>query len=152
MNALHLTPDAAIALFTLGTLLIYLELNRPGSILPGAIGLLLTLLAIAAILPQPLNPFGLILLAAASLFFLINLRRTLHPIFAILSTTILILGFQYLFKTTTHPILHITTSIACGLILGTSSTYLATIAQRARANKRLDLNRARTSRPGAFKS
>ena len=152
MNALHLAPDAAIALFTLGTLLIYLELNRPGSILPGTLGLLLTLLAIAAILPQPLNPFALILLAAASLFFLINLRRVLHPTLAILSTLILIAGFQYLLKNPPHPRLHIATSIVCGLILGVSSTLLGNIAQRARANKRLDLNRARTSRPGAFKS
>jgi membrane-bound serine protease (ClpP class) len=152
MTLSHINPDAAIVLFTLGTLLIYLELNRPGSILPGALGLLLTLLAIAAILPQHLAPFGLILLAAASLLFLINLRHALHQTVAILSTICLIFGFQYLLQNPTQPRLHTATSMACGLLLGVSSTLLTNIARRARANKRLDLERARTSRPGVSQS
>ena len=35
--SMHLVPDTALILFTLGVLLIYLELNRPGLILPGAV-------------------------------------------------------------------------------------------------------------------
>ena len=52
----HLSPDAAIVVLTMGVLLIYVELNRPGWILPGAAGLLATLFAGASLLRRMERP------------------------------------------------------------------------------------------------
>ncbi len=45
----HLSPDAALLVLTLGLLLIYVELNRPGWIVSGAVGLLAVLFAVASL-------------------------------------------------------------------------------------------------------
>ena len=67
-----LSADQAILLFTLGIALIYVELNRPGWIIPGALGLLATLLALAAMVQNGIN------LAAAMLALTLGLAR-LNP-------------------------------------------------------------------------
>ena len=57
-----LSPDAAALILTVSLALIAFELNRPGSILPGALGLLLSLLATASLAqhhprPEPVLQF-----------------------------------------------------------------------------------------------
>lgn len=133
----HLSPDAAIVCLTLGTLLIYWELNRPGTILPGALGLLTVLFSIAALLHTELQPAGVLLLATATLLLALGLRHTLAKIVSIAATTALTLGLYLLVQPTSNQI-HTPTSLLCGLILGTSSARLAAIAHRARRNKGLD--------------
>jgi len=148
-HLLPLSPDAAIALFTFGVLLIYVELNRPGSILPGALGLLISLLSIAEILPTHPNLYGAFLLFIAASLLLLNMRSARFQR-SIIPTLLLVFGFQHLVRNPAYPRIHIAISLVCGLILGLSSSVLAAIAHRARVNKGLDLKRARTSRPGAF--
>ena len=149
---LPLSPDTAILCLTLGLLLIYLELNRPGSILPGAAGLLTVLLAIATLLPLPLSPLGIVLIASAAGLLLLGLIRQTSILLAVTATLALVLGFFYLVKKGNTPHIHVFTAIGCGLILGAGTSFLTHLARRARANKGLDLERARTSRPGVLKS
>lgn len=149
---LPLSPDTAILCFTLGLLLIYLELNRPGSIFPGAVGLLIALLAIAALLKSPINVSGVIFLAVATGLLLLDLRRQTPLLLAVAATAALIFGFLQLPCKASGSHLHAAIAIGCGLTLGTGTSILTRLARRARANKGLDLERARTSRPGALKS
>jgi membrane-bound serine protease (ClpP class) len=134
---LHLPPDAAILGLTLGILLIYWELNRPGTILPGALGLLAVLFSIAALLHTELQPAGIILIATAILLLALGLRYTLPAIVPTAATIALILGLYLLTQTPANKI-HASVSLFCGLILGTSTSRLAAIAHRARRNKGLD--------------
>ena len=152
ISSLHLSPDTATLCLTFGLLLIYLELNRPGSILPGAIGLLVVLLAIATLLPLPLNPTGIVLVASAAGLLLLGLVRQTPILLAVTATLALVLGFFYLAKRGSTPHIHALIAIGCGLILGAGTSLLTHLAHRARANKGLDLERARTSRPGVLKS
>jgi len=152
MIVLLLSPDAAILLATVGILLIYLELNRPGFVIPGAVGLLLTLLAIAALLPQHFNPIALVLIACAIILLGVDLLRP-TPRFVPLGTAALLsLGFFFLLSYPTSQPVHLPIAVSCGLILGAGTSLLTRVARRARANKGLDLERARTSRPGASQS
>jgi membrane-bound serine protease (ClpP class) len=134
---LHLSQDTATLCLTLGILLIYWELNRPGTILPGTIGLLTVLFSVAALIRIGLQPAGLLLIVTAALLLALGLRYTLPAVVPISATLALILGFYLLIYPAANRI-HAATSILCGLILGTSSSCLAAIALRARRNKGLD--------------
>jgi membrane-bound serine protease (ClpP class) len=126
-----LPPAAALLLLTLGIALIYVELNRPGSILPGALGLLATLLAIAAIANHhPALPAVILCLTAIALLAL-DLYRPTHLLVAIAATLALILGFARLFP----EFISLWISLPCGTILGAGTSILTRIARRARANK-----------------
>jgi membrane-bound serine protease (ClpP class) len=125
-----LTPDQALLMLTFGVLLIYVELNRPGLIVPGALGLLAVLLAIAPFLRHPPPMLALLLLAAAVLTFARALRRHTDTWLLIAATICLTDGFRQL------PT-HLFIALPCGLLLGVVTSYLAGIAHRARTNKGL---------------
>lgn len=152
MIVLLLSPDAAILLATVGILLIYVELNRPGLIFPGAVGLLLALLAIAALLPQHFNPIALVLITCAIILLGVDLLRPTPRFVPLLTAALLSLGLFFLQKYPTTQPVHLPVAVSCGLILGAGTSLLTRVARRARANKGLDLERARTSRPGASQS
>jgi membrane-bound serine protease (ClpP class) len=128
---LNLPPAAALLLLTLGIALVYVELNRPGSIIPGALGLLATLLAIAAIAHHhPALPAVILCLSATALLAL-DLARPTHIIVALAATLALVLGFSRLVP----GYIHLWVSVPCGILLGIGTSLLTRIARRARANK-----------------
>ena len=132
------SPDACIRLLTLGLALIYLELNRPGSILPGATGLLAVLLSIAGLAHFRLDPIGICLLLAGFLLLLIGLLRTIGPTAAVLDAVLLIFGFQDLVTGPGNLHVQRLTAIFCGLLIACGTSILTRIARRARTNKGLD--------------
>lgn len=134
----HLSPDAAILLLTLGLLLIYIELNRPGWIIPGASGLLASLFAIASLLQLHLNAEALVLLATAVLLLGLDLLRRTPAIVAVAATLALLLGFNYLVLGPGNLRVHPFTASLSGLTLGGGTSILTRIARRARTNKALD--------------
>ena len=136
----HLSPDPALVLLTFGLLLIYLELNRPGWILPGALGLLLSLLAIASLLRLDLRWPAVLLIGTAIALLSISLIRATHPLVAAAATLALILGFARLTSGPGDLRVHAITASICGLILGAGTSVLTAIARRARTNKRVRLN------------
>jgi membrane-bound serine protease (ClpP class) len=135
----HLSPDAALLVLTLGLLLIFLELNRPGWIIPGVAGLLLVLFSIDSLRRFQPRPSAILLILTASAVLLVNLLRPTHSPAAIASTLALLLGFHYLVRGPGTSRVHPLTAAACGLILGSASYLLTTIARRARTNKRVRL-------------
>ena len=135
-----LSPDAALVVFTCGVLLIYLELNRPGTILPGSCGLLLVLLAIAALRAFPPDSVGLVLLLGASCLLLFSVRRKLPIVLEAIALLALICGFYRIGRTpgAKLPYFHLALAAICGLLIGASSLSLSRVARRARRNKGLD--------------
>jgi membrane-bound serine protease (ClpP class) len=128
-----LTPDQAVLILTLGVLLIDIELNRPGWIVPGAVGLLVTLLSLAALAHSGINPIAAILCASAIALLAISLRRPTPFAVALAATTGLTLGLVCI-----HPQVHAAVAAPCGLLLGMGTWLLTRIARRARTNKGLD--------------
>lgn len=132
-----LSPDAAVLLLTAGLALIAFELNRPGSILPGACGLLLTLLAFAGLGHHHAYPEAITQLIACLALLLLQLRRYLHWIFVAAVTLDLIVCLVWL-EPPAQPQTNPVVATLCGLILGTGITLLTRVARRARQNKGLD--------------
>ncbi len=133
-----LTPDTALVCFTLGLLLIYFELNRPGTILPGALGLLLCLLSCASLLAHPISLSGLVLTLSAAALLLLDLFRPVPLAVAAAATLALSCGFYRLLAAPEQKPTHLLPAALCGLILGSATSFLTRIARRARANKAVD--------------
>lgn len=133
-----LSPNAAILTLTAGLALIALELNRPGSVLPGAIGLLLSLLAAASLAEHHPRPAPILLFIASMAVLLWQARRTLLWIIPAGATIVLILSMARLLPTTPKPGISPWIAFPCGLALGAGITVLTRIARRARQNKGLD--------------
>jgi membrane-bound serine protease (ClpP class) len=136
----HLSPDSALLLLTFAVLLIYVELNRPGWILPGALGLLLLSLAVASLLRLDLSwPAALLVVSAVALLTL-GLIRRVHALIPAAATLALILGFARLMHGPGDARVHVVTASVCGLSLGVVTSVLTVIARRARTNKRVRLS------------
>ena len=136
--AIDLAPDSAILLLTLGVLLIYVELNRPGWIVPGACGLLLALLSVGSLLRLDLSLAAVALLATAAALLVLDLLRATPVLVAVAATLALILSLDHLVLGPARLQVHAVTAVACGLLLGGGTSVLTRIARRARANKALD--------------
>ena len=134
----HLAPDAALAVLTVGLLLIYVEHNRPGWIVPGAVGLIGALFAIASLAKMALHPGAIALVCTAIALLVLDLLRRTQWIVALAATLALVLGFGHLVPGARGMRIHPATAVACGLVLGGCTSILTRIARRARANKGLD--------------
>jgi membrane-bound ClpP family serine protease len=137
-----LSPNAAILIFTLGVALIAVELNRPGWILPGALGLLLALLASASLYSRHPSAEAALEIIGCVVLMLFYDRIRLHWLVAALATIPLILAIGHLVPPTPGPGIGPgigpLISATCGLILGAGTIVLTAIARRARQNKGLD--------------
>jgi len=138
-----LSPDEAVLLLTGGVLLIYWELNRPGSVLPGALGVLATLLAVASLLHHALNLAAIVLVLSAAALLLVNLLRpTTHNarsfLLAAAATLALVVGFAQLLARSGQAKVSLPVAIGCGTLLAAGTSLLTRIARCARLNKGLD--------------
>lgn len=132
MMALPLSPLVTVLLLTAGIALAYVELNRPGLILPGAAGLLATLLAFASISKTVHGGLTILLLLAGFTLLYLDDR---HPriVFAMLAGFLLLLAFRIL-NISPALVLRLTT-IACAVGIAFGSHVLNRIAYQARVNK-----------------
>ena len=132
-----LSPDGAVAVASLGLLLIYVELNRPGRILPASFGLLLLLLASGALFRLGMElPSALLLLAMVSVA-LLNLYRRLPLWLLLLGTGGWIVSLRFLVRPRGASFVHTPVALLCGGGLGLLSAFLTRIAYRARRAKAL---------------
>ena len=131
-----MNPNLAVLILVIGGLLIYVEFNSPGTIIPGALGTLLVLTAFFALNMLPVRYTAVMLLIAAFTLLLLEAKFPSHGVLA--GTGILALVFGTL-TIVDGPIpemrVHISTAIACGLAFGLITLFLVRIAVRARRNK-----------------
>jgi membrane-bound serine protease (ClpP class) len=129
-------PNLAVLILVLGGLLIYLEFNSPGTIIPGALGTLLVLTALFALNMLPVRYTALMLLVAAFTLLLLEAKFPSHGVLASAGILALVFGTLTLVE---GPIpemqVHWATAIACGLAFGLITVFLVRIAIRARRNK-----------------
>jgi membrane-bound serine protease (ClpP class) len=131
-------PNLAVLLVTLGGLLLYLEFNVPGTIVPGALGTLLLLLGLFGLNTLPIHHASLFLIAAAFVLILLEVKVASHGVLAFSGTVALVFGLATL---TDGPIdamrVHLGTALGAGIGFAAVSFTLAWIALRARRNKSL---------------
>lgn len=131
---LSVSPDLALITATAGVCLIFFELNRPGLILPGSLGLLLTLFASAALAHHRIDPLAAAGLTASALTLGTNLYRILPTWLLVIAVFALTASFRFLLTPPERPI-HTATALVCGPVLGVLSAVLSRIALRARRAK-----------------
>ena len=85
-------PNIALLLLVGGALLIYLEFNTPGTIVPGALGTLMVLLAIFALNLLPIRYTAVLLLVAAMVLLVLEAKVGGHGALAIAGIVCLTFG------------------------------------------------------------
>lgn len=129
-------PNIALLMLIGGALLIYLEFNTPGTIVPGALGTLLVLLAIFGLNLLPIRYTAVMLLIAAMVLFLLEAKFGGHGALAIAGIVCLTFGMLTLIAAPI-PELAVNPWVAVGLsaAFGGITVFLVRLAVRARRMK-----------------
>lgn len=129
-------PNLAVLILVLGGLLIYVEFNSPGTIIPGALGTLLLLTALFSLNLLPVRYTAVMLLIAAFTLLLLEAKFPSHGVLASAGVIALIFGTLTLVDGPIPELrVRLATAIACGIAFGGVSAFLIYIAVRARRNK-----------------
>ena len=131
-------PNLALLLLVGGALLIYLEFNIPGTIVPGALGTVMVLLAIFSLDLLPIRHTAVLLMLAAAVLMMLELKFPSHGILALGGIACLAFGTLTLVdapipEMAVQPTIAISLCIAFGVI----TFVLLRLAIRARRNKAL---------------
>lgn len=129
-------PNIALLFLVGGALLIYLEFNTPGTIVPGALGTLMVLLAIFALNLLPIRYTAVMLLIAALVLMVLEAKIGGHGALAIAGIICLTLGMLTLVAAPV-PELGINPWVAIGVSAGFGgiTVFLVRLAVRARRMK-----------------
>jgi membrane-bound serine protease (ClpP class) len=129
-------PDIAVLLLVLGALLIYLEFNVPGTVVPGSIGTLFVILGLFGLNLLPVRHTAIVLLLAAVVMMLLEAKFSSHGVLAAVGIAALIFGLATLVDGPIPELrVHLATALGAGLGFGIISFGLAWIALRARRGK-----------------
>src|SRR5580692_3502875 len=131
-------PNIALLFLVGGALLIYLEFNSPGTIVPGALGTLMVLLAVFALNLLPIRYTAILLLVAAMVLLLLEAKFGGHGALAIAGIVCLMFGTLTLVAA---PVPEMAISpwvaIAVSAGFGGITVFLVRLAVRARRKKAL---------------
>ena len=129
-------PNIALLFAVCGALLIYLEFNSPGTIVPGALGTLMLLLAIFALNLLPIRYTAVMLLIAAMVLLLLEAKFGGHGALAIAGIVCLTFGTLTLVAA---PVPEMAISpwvaLAVSAAFGAITVFLVRLAVRARRMK-----------------
>ena len=129
-------PDVAVLLLVLGGLLIYLEFNVPGTIVPGSLGTLFVLLSLFGLNLLPIRHTAIALLLAAVVLMVLEAKFGSHGVLALAGVASLVFGLATLVDGPIPELrVHPATAIGAGLGFGAITFGLAWIALKARRGK-----------------
>lgn len=131
-------PNIALLLLVGGALLVYLEFNTPGTIVPGALGTLMVLLGIFGLDLLPIRYTAVALLVGAVVLMVLEAKFGGHGALAIAGIVCLMFGTMTLVaapvpEMAVKPLVAIALSLAFGGI----TIFLVRLAVRARRRKAL---------------
>jgi len=136
--ALLMNPNISFALLGIGVFAIYAEINNPGSVLPGTVGLICIVLAGFALNLLPISYAAVALILTAFVLFALEAKIASHGVLGIGGVVALTLGGLFLVD---GPIpemrVHLSTALAISLPLGAITVFLMTIALKARIGKHI---------------
>jgi membrane-bound serine protease (ClpP class) len=131
-------PNLAVLCLILGGLLIYLEFNVPGTIVPGALGTLLVCISLFALNLLPVRYTAVMLIVGAFALLLLEAKFASHGVLAAAGTLCLVFGLLTLVNGPIPELrVHPATAIAAGAAFALITVFLVRLALRARRNKSL---------------
>lgn len=119
-------PNIAFILFLIGAAGLYFELSHPGAIFPGVIGGLCLILSIYAFQMLPVNYVGILLMALAVIFFILEIKVTSYGMLSVAGTIALFLGGLMLYKESDYGV-----RLSLGVLIpavATISVFFAVVA------------------------
>jgi membrane-bound serine protease (ClpP class) len=129
-------PNIALLLLVGGALLIYLEFNAPGTIVPGALGTLMVLLAIFGLNLLPIRYTAVLLLLAALVLLLLEAKFGGHGALAIAGIVCLTFGTLTLVAAPVPELaINPFVAIAVSAGFGGITVFLVRLVVRARRRK-----------------
>ncbi len=132
------SPDLDVLLLLCGGLLIYLEFNVPGTIVPGALGTLMMLLAIFGLNLLPVQHTAILLLFAALALMVLEAKFASHGVLGTVGVICLVFGLATLVNGPSPEMrVHFGVASGAGVGFGVITFGLAWIAVKARQSKRL---------------
>lgn len=131
-------PNIALLLLVAGALLIYLEFNTPGTIVPGALGTLMVLMGIFGLNLLPIRYTAVMLLIAALVLMVLEAKFGGHGALGIAGIVCLALGTLTLVAAPV-PELEVNPWVAIGVSAGFGgiTVFLVRLAVRARRAKQM---------------
>ncbi len=131
-------PNLAVLLLIVGGLLIYLEFNAPGTIVPGALGTLFVLISLFSLNLLPVRYTAVMLIVGALVLLVLEAKFASHGVLAGAGTVCLVFGLLTLVDGPIPELrVHPATAIAAGAAFGLITVFVVRLAIRARRNKSL---------------
>jgi membrane-bound serine protease (ClpP class) len=129
-------PNLAVLFLIVGGLLIYLEFNAPGTIVPGALGTLLVLISLFSLNLLPVRYTAVMLIVGALVLLVLEAKFASHGVLAGAGTVCLVFGLLTLVDGPIPELrVHLATAIAAGAAFGIITLFVLRMAIRARRNK-----------------
>ena len=129
-------PNLAVLVLVIGGLLIYVEFNTPGTIIPGTLGTILVLLAIFSLNLLPVRYTSVMLLASAFVLLILEAHFATHGVLAAAGILALVIGALTLVDGPIPELrVHLATALSSGLAFGLITVFLLRLAIKARRNK-----------------
>jgi membrane-bound serine protease (ClpP class) len=129
-------PNLAVLVLVIGALLIYVEFNTPGTIIPGTLGTILVLLAIFSLNLLPVRYTSVMLLVAAFVLLILEAKFATHGVLAAAGILSLVIGALTLVDAPIPELrVHLATALSTGLAFGLITVFLLRLAIKARRGK-----------------
>jgi membrane-bound serine protease (ClpP class) len=129
-------PNLAVLVLMVGGLLIYVEFNTPGTIIPGALGTILVLLAVFGLNLLPVRYTSVMLLVAAFALLILEAHFASHGVLAAAGILCMVIGALTLVDGPIPELrVHLATALSAGLAFGLITVFLLRLALRARRSK-----------------
>ena len=128
-------PNIAYILYSLGMLGIFFELSNPGAIFPGIIGGICLILAFFSFQSLPINYAGLLLMALALIFFILEVKVVSHGALTIGGIISMLLGSLMLFESPA-PYMRASLSVIIFVVLATAAFFVFAVGMGLKAQRR----------------
>jgi membrane-bound serine protease (ClpP class) len=129
-------PNLAVLVLVVGGLLIYVEFNTPGTIIPGTLGTIMLVLGLFALNLLPVRYTSVMLLAAAFALLILEAKFATHGVLAAAGIVSLVIGALTLVDAPIPELrVHLGTALSTGLAFGLITVFLLRLALRARRSK-----------------
>jgi membrane-bound serine protease (ClpP class) len=129
-------PNISFLLLAVGAFAIYAEMNHPGAVVPGVVGVIFILLAVFALNLLPTRFAAVTLIVAAFVLFALEAKFATHGVLGIGGIVALTLGGLFLVDGPIPQLrVQLWTALGVSVPLGVITVFLMNLAIRARRNK-----------------
>ncbi|MCP4632619.1 MAG: nodulation protein NfeD, partial [candidate division Zixibacteria bacterium] len=115
-------PNIAYILMSLGMLGLYFEFSNPGAVFPGVVGAICLILAFFSFSTLPINYAGLLLIIAATIMFLLEIKIVSHGALTIGGIITMVIGSMMLIDTDV-PYMRISMVLILTVVFATAAFF-----------------------------